>query len=112
MSCTVYGLAGPDGIIRYIGQTKCATLKERLGWHWRETKRRPHSRVYRWIKETKDISIIALRENEIWDVTEVTLIAEYRKLHPGVLLNQLNGGSHKPARPFWRKKKRGSKRSA
>jgi hypothetical protein len=108
--CSVYGLAGPDGVVRYIGQTR-GTLKYRLGTHWRDAKRRPHSKLYRWMRATKAVSIVLLSDNCTWDETEVAVIAAFRKAHPGVLLNTLAGGADKPAKQLWRKKKRGSKRA-
>ena len=108
MSCTVYGLTGPNGKIRYIGQTRARDVRTRLGTHWRDAKRRPHSRLYKWMRETKDIRIVILKEDAIWDITETTLIAQYRRMFPNRLLNQLAGGSDAPKK--WRRKKRGSKK--
>lgn len=109
MGCSVYGLCGPDGVIRYIGQTR-GTLKTRLGFHWRDAKRRPTSHLYRWMKETGDVRIVLLHDNCTWDETEHAVIVAYRAANPGTLLNVYSGGGDRPKRPPWAKKKRGSKR--
>lgn len=89
----IYGLAGPDGRIRYIGKAKCA--KTRLAGHLRERRRKYP--VYRWIAKLKmqglqpSLTIIeSCSENE-WPERERAIIAEYREVTPD-LLNVADGG--------------------
>ena len=87
--CTLYGLAGPDGIIRYIGQTQ-NDPKTRLSWHRRSAKR-SNSPVYDWLRNEPDVSIVVLNDNATWDVSEIIEIAR-RRANDAPLLNVTRGG--------------------
>jgi hypothetical protein len=104
-ACVVYGLFCADGVVAYIGQTRCL-LATRLKFHLKASETRG-SNVQRWIRERTEageqIGIMALETKAVWNVTEVILIERYRaKGH--VLLNMTDGGDS-PSLKAMRKRK-------
>jgi hypothetical protein len=88
--CFVYGLAGQDGRIRYIGQTRL-TLGARLKWHFKSAIN-GKSPVCKWINRTMGVEIILIDGNATWDVSEILWIDRYRR-EGHDLVNVLRGGT-------------------
>jgi len=110
-ACVVYGLFADDGIIAYIGQTRCL-LATRLKFHLKAAETRG-SNVQRWIRERvqagEQIGIMALDAKAVWNVTEVVMIERYRaKGH--ALLNMTDGGGSPPLKMLrkWKAKRKGN----
>lgn len=77
--CIVYGLAGADGVVRYVGQTR-TDLETRLNYHKRNAFTGGGSPCAHWIAENKgDITITALDDNATWNVSEILIIDSYRR---------------------------------
>ena len=98
-TCTVYGLASSeDGKIRYVGQTVCGMV-ERVRLHHVYARKMDDSRVYRWIRRViasgHKILSWPIESDAVWDVSEIRLIAFYRK-HGADLTNSRSGGSGTP----------------
>lgn len=94
--CMVYGLAGPDGKVRYIGQTR-QTPSDRLDWYYRgiNNPRKRTSPVQRWFEHILRLGhepqLIVIDSNATWDVSEIIYIERYRaSCHE--LLNVTRGG--------------------
>lgn len=87
---TVYGLSGPDGKIRYVGQTR-QPLAVRLSEHIR----RPRGRLACWLKsltaQGEEPRIFIIERCAVRNEAERRLIAWYRR-HGANLVNLTDGG--------------------
>jgi len=101
---TIYALCDRDGMIRYIGQTRCR-LSVRLKFHIKKQ----CGAVGRWIaseikagrKPTAD-QMVPLQTAATWDVDEIIWI-ERGRLSGWPLLNQSKGGKDGYRKPKQRK---------
>lgn len=94
--CAVYGLHNGDGVVMYIGQTKTSLLL-RFSYHKKAAKT-GLTDLYHWWRWNeaagKNIEMIVLEANAIWDFTEVVWIERYRK-EGRPLCNMTSGGRSK-----------------
>lgn len=98
----IYGLTGPDGTIRYVGQARYAA--ERLALHKLRARKgtHPHLPVYIWMNEVglDNVKVVILEKIQSSDKTvadelETKHIAEHRSLSTNgePLTNLSDGGS-------------------
>lgn len=94
--CLVYGLSGPDGKIRYIGQTR-QRAEDRLDWYYKDVtnpKKRTQP-VQRWfeslLQQGIEPQMLVIDENATWDVSEIIYIERYRAAGHD-LMNVTRGG--------------------
>ncbi len=101
--CVVYGLCGPDGRVRYIGQTR-QRLEDRLQYFYKQiaNKRIAKERltpVEKWVDSLSfhgiDAQIMPIDTNATWDVSEIIYIERYRAAGFD-LLNVTRGGADGP----------------
>lgn len=95
--CTVYGLVGPDGAIRYVGQTT-RPLWDRVGNHRQRARSGARGELHQWIRGIESsggrLGIVPLRLGAIWNATEVQVIAEQLRIG-ACLFNKTPGGEHR-----------------
>lgn len=93
-SVTVYGIAGEDGRIRYVGQTT-GDLKNRLCAHLSAAYRRQKTPLARWLRKLivtgGTPAIFVIERDATLHLAEQRLIAWYRR-HGARLLNVTDGG--------------------
>jgi GIY-YIG catalytic domain len=93
--CTVYGLTDEAGEIQYVGQTRY-TLNNRMKRHLTEARNGYQDARCDWIRASieagKEIGIVLLEQDAVWDEAETRWISRYRQINPN-LLNVMDGGS-------------------